>query len=149
MGKCSPMILDGDGEADCLSHINKLIGYDTPDYTELSDDEMEWEDLRYQKIFPPRELLEKNLMQNSKLLDRIQNWTENTLEFLVLGGIVVITGAKMPEDVKLKILTAIEWSIVHEKWNSEKFARERKKALLDLKYHITNYIPGTSGPGWL
>ncbi|MFX1572983.1 MAG: hypothetical protein ACFFB0_09555 [Promethearchaeota archaeon] len=134
MGKDTPFIMEGDDEFDIEMTIYRIIGYEYPEY---DDDAPE--------PIPPRELLENQLLNpKSKLQNLLSKCEIGYLEFLIIGGLVLKTGAEMPEELKEKILKTAECKNEKSRWKyaNEEFLELRKEILIDFQEKIKNHIPG-------
>ena len=134
MGKDTPFIMEGDDEFDVEMTIYKIIGYEYPEY---EDDAPE--------PIPPRELLEKQLLDpKSELRDLLNDCKIGYLEFLIIGGLVLKTGAELPEELKEKILKTAQWENKKDRWKytSGDFIEMRKNFLMDFQQKIRSHSRG-------
>ncbi|MFX1281323.1 MAG: hypothetical protein ACFFA3_18370 [Promethearchaeota archaeon] len=134
MGKDTPFVMEGDDEFDVELTIYKLIGYKYPDYKDDAPESL-----------PPRELLEKHLLDpSSKLRKLLDDCKIGYLEFLILGGLILKTGATLPEKLKEKILKTAQWKIEKDRWKytDNEFKKLRKDFLEDFREKIENHRVG-------
>ncbi len=138
MGKDTPYILEGDDEADVKIDILEICGYEISEdpYIYLDDDRPE--------LLPTRKMLEKQLKSNSRLMRHLDICEVGYLEYLILGSFILQTGAKLPDDLREKILKTADWKTEEWRWkdSTESFKNERRKVLRDFQNKIQNHKLG-------
>lgn len=138
MGKDGPYILEGDDEADIITEILEICGF------EFSEDPYVYLDNDGPDLLPTKEMLEKQLEPNSRLMRHLDTCEVGYLEYLILGAFILQTGIKLPEALKEKILKTADWKTEEWRWKdaSESFKEERKKVLKDFQEKIRSHRPG-------
>jgi len=126
MGKDTPFIMEGDGEADINSHILELLGLDGWDY--LNDESI-----------LSREYLEQNI---DKVLKVAKDPSKSPGYFQILGYYILKTGASISDDLKNKIAEASQWKYEETIYPSKEIEEERKIILKDLRDKILNHKQG-------
>lgn len=146
MGKDEASILGGDDESDVLWTLLEICGFDTEGYLEISDDEdidILSDDLP--PLIPTRENLNAQLLDPySELHVLLSRCKIGYLEFLILGVLILKTGAILPPELKARILETSTWKTEEWRWKKvpEKFRLERKKALQYFRSKVENHIDG-------
>lgn len=137
MGKDTPYILEGDDEADVKIDILEICGY------EISEDPYIYLDDDGPELLPTRKMLEKQLKSNSRLMRHLDICEVGYLEYLILGAFILQTGAKLPDDLREKILKTADWKTEEWRWKdaTESFKNERRKVLRDFQNKIQNHKP--------
>lgn len=125
MAKLTAEIMEGDEESDLESFFIKACGLDLRDYHKDN------------RILT-RNIFEKNF---DKIMEIVERRDSRRNTYLVLGYFILLTGSYLPDDLKIKIIDASKWE--HEKglWD-DKFVRERKFYLKDLRDKIRSHKPG-------
>lgn len=118
-----PDILDGDDEADMEIEIVRKCGLDYSDYAEDTS------------------LLTKELFEThfNEVLELVQYWS-SSIGYLVLGAFILNTGSKLPDDVKVLILDAIDKDPYIGR--SEEYQKARKEVLEDFRNKVRDYDSG-------
>jgi len=146
LGKDEASILGGDDESDVLWTLLEICGFDTEGYLEISDDEdidILSDDLP--PLIPTRENLNAQLLDPySELHVLLSRCKIGYLEFLILGVLILKTGAILPPELKARILETSTWKTEEWRWKKvpEKFRLERKKALQYFRSKVENHIDG-------
>jgi Leucine-rich repeat (LRR) protein len=129
MARCSPNVLgDDDEELDTASFMLDACGLDF--FDDFYDDE---------RILT-RENFEKNFIFLKKMVD---NRSFRRAPYFVIGYLILITGAEIPEDLRREILNAAKWK--HEisgYWLDKSIEVCRKICLKDFRQKIRAHIPG-------
>ena len=63
--------------------------------------------------------------------------------YLILGYLILLTGARLPKDLKAKVIDAASWEYEKGLWE-ENFIRERRFYLNDFREKIQNHKAGQS-----
>ena len=126
MGKDTPDIMEGDGEADIITSIIELLGLDFWDY--MND-----------KSILSREYLEQNI---DKVLKVAKDPSKSPGYYQILGYYILKTGASISDDLRNKIAEVSQWKYEETIYPSKEIEEERKIILKDLRDKIINHIPG-------
>ncbi len=115
-----PDILDGDDEADMEIETVIKCGLDYSDYAKNTS------------------LLTKELFEShfNEVLELVHYWS-SSIGYLVLGAFILNTGSRLPDDVKVLILDAIDKDPYIGR--SDKYQKARKEVLEDFRNKVTNY----------
>jgi len=118
-----PDILDGDDEADIEIEIVEKCGLEYGDYAKDTS------------------LLTKEIFEShfDKVLDLIHYYS-GSVGYLVLGAFILNTGSRLPDDVKILILDAIDNDPYIGR--SEEYQKAREEVLDDFREKVTNYQSG-------
>ena len=154
MGKDDASILDGDDEFDTLYVLLEICGfdfekyerieeeidkklYDTGGYTKLAEDDYYNILLNeYPELLPTRENLNAQLLDpNSELNNLLSRCEIGYLDFLILGVLILKTGAIIPPELKAKILKTAAWETDEWRWKGlpKLFKEQRKEILKDFR----------------
>ncbi len=125
MARISTEILNDDEEIDTASFMLDAVGLD---YIDFLDDE---------RILT-RENVEKNFYTLRKMVD---SRTFRSAPYFVLGYIILITGARLPEKLRNEILYVAKWEHEEELWFGKHFEVLRKICLKDFREKIKNHKP--------
>ncbi|HDZ18151.1 hypothetical protein LCGC14_1458630 [marine sediment metagenome] len=126
MARGSAKILDDDEEIDTAHFMLKAIGLDYDDF------------FNNERILI-RENIEKNFHNLRKMVD---NRSRRRASYFVLGYFILITGARLPEDLRGEILDAARWEHEEGLWLDKSFETERKIYLEDFGEKIRGHKPG-------
>lgn len=126
MARGSAQILDDDEELDLISFMLDACGIDDGDF---------FEDERVLT----RENLEKNL---KFLMKMVESRSSRRAAYFVIGYLILITGSRMPDDLRYKILNNTKWEDEENRWLDENKKIERKIYLNDFHEKIRSHIPG-------
>jgi hypothetical protein len=146
LGKDEASILGGDDESDVLWKLLKICGFDVESYNDLVENNNfnpVYDD--FPPLLPTRKDLNTQLLEPYSQLNVLLNQCKiGYLEFLILGTLILKTGAILSRELKTKILETAEWETDEWRWRelSEKFRIERKKNLKDFLIKIENHIDG-------
>ena len=124
MARGSAQILD-DEELDLLSFMLDACGIDDGDF---------FEDER----ILTRENVEKNL---KFLMKMVESRSSRRAAYFVIGYLILITGSRMPEDLRYRILNNTKWEYEENGWLDENKKIERKIYLNDFREKILKHIP--------
>lgn len=154
MGKDNAAILGGDDESDTLWALLEVCGFDCEEYGRIEDeiDEKILEGAENSviealsdslpELVPTREDLNAQLLDPYSELNILLSRCEiGYLDFLILGVLILKTGAVLPPELKEKILKTAAWETDEWRWKEE-FKEERKKALQYFRSKIENHIDG-------
>lgn len=83
--------------------------------------------------------MEKNLKFLRKMID---TRSSRRSVYFVIGYFIIITGAKMPEDLRHKILDNTKWEDEESKWLIQNNRIERKIYLDDFSEKVRKHKPG-------
>ena len=141
LGKDDASILGGDDESDVLWTLLEICGFDSEEFEDLvEDDDSSIDDLP--ELIPTRENLNAQLLDPYSELNVLLSRCEiGYLEFLILGVLILRTGAILPPELKKRILKTAAWETDEWRWKEE-FKEERKKALQYFRSKIENHIDG-------
>jgi len=126
MARNSPRILDDDDEYDIASSMLNACGLD-------------FEDFFLNERILTRENLEKNFQI---LLNMVKNRSFLKATYFVIGYFILITGSRLPEDLRVKILDNTRWDKEEIYWSRKEDKIERQIYLKDFCEKINNHIPG-------
>lgn len=126
MARGSARILDDDEEIDTISFMLDACGLDYIDF--ISDERI-----------LSRENLEKNF---PSLIKMVENRSFSRAPFFVIGYLILITGAKMSEDLRSKILEKSKFDHEEGRWLDKRFEIERKLYLEDFRSKISTHTSG-------
>ena len=126
MGKNTPYIMEGDGESDIEYHIIDLLGLDW--YSYLNDE-----------TILNSEVLELNM---EKILNIVNDPSEDSGYFQILGYFILKTGATISNELKNKIAEATKWEYEKTIYPNKEMEEERKAVLKDLRDKILDHKPG-------
>ncbi|MFX1314269.1 MAG: leucine-rich repeat domain-containing protein [Promethearchaeota archaeon] len=126
MARTSPAILDDDEEIDIASFMLEACGLD---YGAFFLDE---------RILT-RENFEKNFQFLTKM---VESRSFRRASYFVIGYFILITGAKMPEELRYEILEAAKFEHEIGCWFSKDHEIERKIYLKDFREKISDYKSG-------
>ena len=142
MGRMSVHILDDDREADSAAYMLEACGVEPDDFYDN------------ERVIT-RENLEKNYKFLVKMVDvrqpgeALKNhinfeglYNSGREPFFVLGYLILLTGAKTPEELRQDILEAADWKHEEGYWSDEDFALKRKIYLEDFSEKIRIHKPG-------
>jgi len=134
MARGSAQILDDDEELDLISFMLDACGIDDGDFFE---DE--------------RILTRKNLEKNFKfLMKMVESRSSRRAAYFVIGYLILVTGSRMPEDLRYKILKKTKWEDEENRWLDENKIIERKIYLNDFREKILKHMPDQKlHPIWL
>ncbi len=127
MAKLTAEILEGDEESDLASFFIKACGLNYRDF--LDDDRILTKDI-FEKNF-------KNIMQV------VERRSSRRKTYLILGYFILLTGARLPNDLKVKIIDAANWEHEEGLWE-EMLIQERRFYLSNLKEKIQTHRVGQS-----
>lgn len=130
MGKDTPYITEGDGEADIESSLIRACGINNEDYAE-------------DESILTREVLESHLNELLRIVHKINDH----VAYLILGVLILNTGSEMPEDFRDILNESADCKIDREKYigkitEDEEFFELRKNILIDFQEKVRNYKPG-------
>lgn len=126
MARGSAQILDDDEELDLLSFMLDACGIDDGDFFENE-----------------RVLTRENLEKNFKfLMKMVESRSSRRAAYFVVGYLILITGSKMSDDLRNKILDNTKWEDEENSWSREEDKIERKIYLNDFHEKIRSHIPG-------
>lgn len=131
MGKDTPFITEGDGEADVEVSLIEACGIKYEDYVEDNS-------ILTKKIF------EAHLNELLDLVKRVNHY----VGYLILGVLILKTGSNLTEDLREKLIKAADWENDRKDWKLEdteedrEFLDLRKDILLDFQIKIRNHKPG-------
>ncbi len=126
MGKSTPYIMEGDGEADIEYDIIQLLGLDW--YSYLNDE-----------TILNRQFLELNM---EKVLNEVKDPSEDPGYFLIIGYFILKTGAAVSNALKNKVAESTKWEYEETIYPSKEMEEERKVILKDLRDKILDHRPG-------
>ena len=143
MGKDDASILGGDDESDTLWTLLEICGFDSEGYEDLiEDDDFSILTNDLPELVPTREDLNAQLLDPYSELNVLLSRCEiGYLDFLILGVLILKTGAVLPPDLKVKILKTAAWETDEWRWKEE-FKKERKRVLQYFRSKIENHIDG-------
>ena len=154
MGKDDTAILGGDDESDVLWNLLEICGFDSEEVERIEEeiDEKILEDAENSviealsdslpELVPTRENLNSQLLDPySELYVLLSRCEIGYLEFLILGVLILKTGAILPPELKDKILKTAAWETDEWRWKEE-FKEERKEALQYFRSKIENHVDG-------
>lgn len=154
MGKDDVSILGGDDESDTLWTLLEVCGFDYEAYERIEEeiDEKILEDAGDEviealsdslpELVPTREDLNAQLLDPYSELNVLLSRCEiGYLDFLILGVLILKTGAVLPPELKEKILKTAAWETDEWRWKEE-FKKERKRVLQYFRSKIENHIDG-------
>lgn len=126
MARSSAQILDDDEELDIATFMLDACGID---YSNFFQDE--------------RILTRENLEKNFKFLRKmIGNRSSRRAPYFVFGYFILVTGAKMPEDLRHKILDNTKWEDEESNWIIQNNRIMRKIYLNDFSEKVRKHKPG-------
>ena len=126
MARGSAQILDDDEELDLISFMLDACGIDDGDFFE---DE--------------RILTRGNLEKNLKfLMKMVESRSSRRAAYFVIGYLILVTGSRMSEDLRYKILNNTKWEHEVGYWFRQEDEVERKIYLNDFHEKIRSHIPG-------
>lgn len=143
MGKGDASILDGDDESDTLWTLLEICRFDIKGYEDLSEDDNY--DGDYPELVPTLEDLNSQLLDPFSELNNLLSRCEiGDLEFLILGVLILKTGAVLPLELKKKILKTAAWETEEWRWKGTPllFKEQRKEALRYYRSKIENHMDG-------
>ena len=141
MGKDDVAILGGDDESDVLWTLLEICGFDNERYEDLVEDD-DYSILDLPPLLPTRENLNAQLLDPySKLNNLLSRCEIGYLEFLILGTLILQTGAILPPELKAKIMKTAAWETDEWRWKEE-FKEGRKKVLQYFRSKIEKHIDG-------
>ncbi|MFX1574935.1 MAG: leucine-rich repeat domain-containing protein [Promethearchaeota archaeon] len=124
MGRGSAQILDDDEEIDLATFMLDACGIDYSDFY--------WDE---------RILTRGNFEKNFKFLKKmVENRSFRRAPYFVLGYFILITGFRMPEDLRQKMLEVAKWEHEEGIWANH-FIPERKICLKDFREKIKTHRP--------
>lgn len=125
MGKDTPWITEGDGEADIQIDLIEVCGIEYEDYAE-------------NESILTKEIFEKHFSQILKLIN------SDYLSLLIFGALILRTGSFLPDKVRKKIIEAADWKNEKERWKyaDAEFIKSRKETLIDFRQKIINHKRG-------
>ena len=143
MGKDDASILGGDDESDTLWTLLEICGFDSEGYEDLiEDDDFSILTNDLPELVPTREDLNAQLLDPYSELNVLLSRCEiGYLDFLILGVLILKTGAVLPPDLKVKILKTAAWETDEWRWKEE-FKEERKRVLQYFRSKIESHIDG-------
>jgi len=125
MARGSAQILDDDEELDLISFMLDACGIDDGDFFE---DE--------------RILTRENLEKNFKfLMEMVESRSSRRAAYFVIGYLILITGSRMPEDLRYKILNNTKWEHEVGYWFRQEDEVKRKIYLNDFREKIEIHRP--------
>ena len=126
MARSSAQILDDDEELDIATFMLDACGID---YSNFFQDE--------------RILTRENLEKNFKFLRKmIGNRSSRRAPYFVFGYFILVTDAKMPEDLRHKILDNTKWEDEESNWIIQNNRIMRKIYLNDFSEKVRKHKPG-------
>lgn len=146
LGKDEASILGGDDESDVLWNLLRICEFNVVDYNSIIED-ADFNPVTddFPPLLPTREDLSAQLLEPySKLNVLLSQCRIGYLEFLILGTLILKTGAVLPSGLKEKILKTAAWETDEWRWEEvpEEVKMERKKNLQDFRSKIENYVDG-------
>jgi hypothetical protein len=154
LGKDNAAILGGDDESDVLWTLLEICGFDYEEYERIEEeiDEKIFKDAENSvietlseslpELVPTREDLNAQLLDPYSELNVLLSRCEiGYLEFLILGVLILRTGAVLPPELREKILKTAAWETDEWRWKEE-FKEKRKKALQYFRSKIENHVNG-------
>ena len=125
MGKDTPWITEGDGEADIQIDLVEVCGIG---YEAFAEDES----------ILTKEIFEKHFPQILRLIN------SDYLSLLIFGALILRTGSFLPDKVRKKIMEAADWKNEKERWKyaDAEFIKSRKEILIDFRQKISNHKRG-------
>ena len=145
LGKGDASILDGDDESDVLWTLLELCGFDVEGYERIVEDDNFFDNDDIPDLVPTRENLNAQLLDpHSELNNLLSRCEIGYLDFLILGVLILKTGAVLPPELKAKILKTAAWETEEWRWKGLPllFKEQRKKTLKDLRSRIKNHVDG-------
>ena len=157
MGKGDASILGGDDESDTLWTLLDICGFDSEEYERIEEEIDKKiiesaEDIVIEALseslpdlVPTRENLNAQLLDpNSELNNLLSRCEIGYLDFLILGVLILKTGAVLPPELKAKILKTAAWETEEWRWKGLPllFKEERKKTLKDFRSRVENHVDG-------
>lgn len=133
MAILDPSIMGGDEQWNIEELILKICGIDYDEYLSQI--------LEGGKKVLNNVIFEKNF---DKIFNLIENYKSDSCiayPYHVLGYFVLITGSKLPEEIKKRILASINWDNEEGLWPPE-MVEERKSNLHDFRSKIINHRQG-------
>jgi len=127
MAKLTAEIMEGDEESDLASFFIKACGLNYRDF--LDDDRI-----------LTREIFENNFNNIMQIVEQRSNRRKT---YIILGYFILLTGARLPNDLKVKIIKAANWEYEKGLWE-ERLIRERKFCLKDFQEKIQAHKTGHS-----
>ena len=124
MGKDTPLIMEGDGEADIQIDMIQICGIEYEDYAE-------------NESILTKEIFEKHFYQILRLYSDYPS-------LLIFGALILRTGSFLPDKVRKKIIEAADWKNERERWKyaNAEFIKFRKEILIDFRQKIINHKRG-------
>lgn len=130
MGKDTPFIMEGDGEADVEISLVESCG------------------LNYEKYINNKEILTKSLLEShlDELIKIVDNMNHH-VAYLILGVLILKTGSQISDNLREKIIKAADWKYDQDNYilkntDDKEFLELRKKILINFQELIQNYKPG-------
>lgn len=125
MGKDTPWITEGDGEADIQIDLVEVCGIEYEDYAE-------------NESILTKEIFEEHFPQILRLIN------SDYLSLLIFGALILRTGSFLPNKVRKKIIEATDWKNEKERWKyaDAEFIKSRKEILIDFRQKIINHKRG-------
>jgi len=125
LGKDTPWIMEGDGEADIQIDMIEMCG-------------IKYEDFAENESILTKEIFEKHFYQILRLTN------SDYLSLLIFGALILRTGSFLPNEVREKIVKAADWENEKERWKyaDAEFIKFRKEILIDFRQKIINHKRG-------
>jgi hypothetical protein len=127
MGKDTPFITEGDGEADVEISLIEACG------------------LEYEKYAKNDSILTRSILESNfnELVEIVKSMNHH-VAYLILGTLILKTGSKLPDDLKKKLLEAADWENERKLWKyaSKGFLELRKEVLIDFQEKVKNHKAG-------
>ncbi len=127
MARSDVGILEDDEEADVAGFMLEACGIDSPDFY-------------HNKRILTRENFEKNYKFFVKMAE---NRGSRRASYFVIGYFALITGGKITEELRKKILEIAKWEHEEGYWQDKEFALMRKIYLEDFREKIRIHKAGT------
>lgn len=125
MARGSAQILDDDEEIDLATFMLDACG-------------LNYNDFFYNERVLTRENLEKNL---KFLMKMVESRSSRRAAYFVIGYLILITGSKMHESLRYKILDNTKWEDEENRWLRKEDKFERKIYLNDFREKIKIHRP--------
>lgn len=125
MARGSAQLLDDDEEIDLATFMLDACGIDYGDFF-------------YNERILSKENLEKNFNYLRKM---VENRSSRRAAYFVIGYLILITGSKIPEDLRQDILDNTKWKDEESRWLNENKKIERKIYLRDFQEKVLKHKP--------
>ena len=125
MGKDTPFITEGDGEADVEISLIDACGIEYEDYAK------------------DESILTKEILNFNNLLEIVQHMNHH-VAYLIFGTLILKTGSKLSDDLRKKLIEAADWkndreTYIQKNTDDEEFLELRKEILLYFLEKVKNY----------